>query len=851
MSVTLSLFAGVGAQFLDNNGTILSGGLIYTYTAGTTTPLTTYTTNLGTVAQPNPIVLDSAGRIPGGELWLTTGYGYKFVTKDSNGVLIGTYDNVPSSAQPPITNDASNIAYEQGAPTTAGSFVIGDTYLITSIGTTNFQTIGAVSNTVGVHFIATGIGSGTGTAQFSRTVQSKLQDVISVKDFGAVGDGIADDTLAIQNAFNWAVYQYSSSGKGVGSVYIPAGNYLISDTLQMSYGDRYTSLQVYGDGPKPVGETKFSGTVIIVNFNDRPAIAVNGGRSCSIKDLSILGLNESWVTTNNLGISATANIDELAEANWSNPAFPSSATSRYAPYAGVAIDPYAGSQPAVHYPNVTFPSWTGITTQYGKNYSSDTLIENVQIYGFVVGVVNQPSNADGNGDFTKIVKCTINQCVYAIAICNTQSRLVRISDCILAQNYTAITTSKYGVQIGNPQIYIDNTNFDNNIYWVYCLSASYGGVVSFTNCYAEGMYSIGTFTGGGGTDSPLTFNSCYFYFQWNDGNYRGTPIYMLNSNVQTTFSSCAFYDNTSLLNILSFPTNPSKITFENTNVNNIGLNATKLYEKSAINSSRSISCSYNQSTCNHFNVYSEALWDLNTGTLSSANNVTNSNSVDSYWRQFGLSFQANIYAQFGINAYSPSHKIPVFTGINPMDRTFGSSISQTGKVVTYGVGSSSTEAYLTQKGGDVGDLIVSGTTGIVYFVSARTALTLTLVAQTGFDSSGNLVATETLTGLWWARNCRVYAIYSTIFGDYTSASPTITNVVRGDSYSGGFADINYGLQINDYMCVDENYQTDPLLAQITGLDTTAQTITLNSNLNYTQVRTKLPLFIRQSPANNT
>ena len=64
MSVTLSLFAGVGAQFLDNNGAILSGGLIYTYTAGTTTPLTTYTTNLGTVAQPNPIVLDSAGRIP-------------------------------------------------------------------------------------------------------------------------------------------------------------------------------------------------------------------------------------------------------------------------------------------------------------------------------------------------------------------------------------------------------------------------------------------------------------------------------------------------------------------------------------------------------------------------------------------------------------------------------------------------------------------------------------------------------------------------------------------------------------------------------------------------------------------
>jgi len=41
MSVTLSLFAGAGAQFLDDSGNVLTGGLIYTYAAGTTTPLAT------------------------------------------------------------------------------------------------------------------------------------------------------------------------------------------------------------------------------------------------------------------------------------------------------------------------------------------------------------------------------------------------------------------------------------------------------------------------------------------------------------------------------------------------------------------------------------------------------------------------------------------------------------------------------------------------------------------------------------------------------------------------------------------------------------------------------------------
>jgi hypothetical protein len=92
--VYLSPVGGVAAQFFDNNGVILFGGKLYTYAAGTTTPLTTYTTNAGTVARTNPIVLDSAGRVSnGGEIWITSAQ-YKFVLKSSTDVLIATYDNV-------------------------------------------------------------------------------------------------------------------------------------------------------------------------------------------------------------------------------------------------------------------------------------------------------------------------------------------------------------------------------------------------------------------------------------------------------------------------------------------------------------------------------------------------------------------------------------------------------------------------------------------------------------------------------------------------------------------------------------------------------------------------------------
>ena len=94
MSVNLSPVGGAAAQFFNNDGVPLSGGLIYTYLAGTNTPAATYTTSAGNVAHSNPIVLDSAGRVPTGEIWLSFNVSYKFVIKDSGGSLIGTYDNI-------------------------------------------------------------------------------------------------------------------------------------------------------------------------------------------------------------------------------------------------------------------------------------------------------------------------------------------------------------------------------------------------------------------------------------------------------------------------------------------------------------------------------------------------------------------------------------------------------------------------------------------------------------------------------------------------------------------------------------------------------------------------------------
>jgi hypothetical protein len=187
VSISISLLAGAGWQFFDNNGVPLAGGLLYTYEAGTTTPRQTYTDASGTTTNSNPIVLDSAGRVPE-QVWLTSGSSYKFILQTSTNVTVWTEDNVPPNSVIITSIDSSNVTFIQA-----------------------------------------------GTGAVTRTAQAKMRETVSVLDFGADPTGAADSTTAIQNAI--------SAGH---AVYFPAGTYLCStvtlDAGTMIYGDGPTSI---------------------------------------------------------------------------------------------------------------------------------------------------------------------------------------------------------------------------------------------------------------------------------------------------------------------------------------------------------------------------------------------------------------------------------------------------------------------------------------------------------------------------------------------------------------------------------------------------------------------------------
>ncbi len=133
MSVYLSPVFGAGAQLFNNSGVPLAGGKLYTYLAGTTTLVTTYTDQTGGVANANPIILDSSGR-PTSEVWLPVGYQYKFMVTDSNGTPIGyTYDYISG------LNDTTV------SPIVISEWVLGSVPTYVSI--TSFTVVGNLTTT--------------------------------------------------------------------------------------------------------------------------------------------------------------------------------------------------------------------------------------------------------------------------------------------------------------------------------------------------------------------------------------------------------------------------------------------------------------------------------------------------------------------------------------------------------------------------------------------------------------------------------------------------------------------------------------------------------------------------------
>lgn len=184
-------------QFFDNDGRPAAGFKLYTYSAGTTTPLATYADRDGAVENSNPIILDARGECVA---YLSSGQVYDFVLTTASDAQVWTRSGVTADS-----GGADALPFVQG-----------------------------------------------GAGAVSRSTQSKLREIASPEDFGAVGDGGTDDTAAIQAAIDAARvvrFKPGSTYRISQSLIVPSNRTIIADGATVTRsGTINNMLRNYADG---------------------------------------------------------------------------------------------------------------------------------------------------------------------------------------------------------------------------------------------------------------------------------------------------------------------------------------------------------------------------------------------------------------------------------------------------------------------------------------------------------------------------------------------------------------------------------------------------------------------------
>ena len=228
-----SLFTSGRYQGFDSAGVPLSGGLLYSYAAGTLTPLATYTTQSGGVANANPVVLDSAGRAP---VWLSSS-SYRMILKTAAGVTVTDDDNI--SPYP------------------------GETVTFAPSGT------GAVAT----------------------TVQAKLRESVSAFDFMTAAQ-VADvqaGTIALDVSAAVQAAITHVKARGGGAVFFPFGRYRCDTTIKLqntTASNAHVSLIGEGGGNAFIPNTA-TGSIIVGNTGGI-ALDCAGSSSVTLRDIGVM-----------------------------------------------------------------------------------------------------------------------------------------------------------------------------------------------------------------------------------------------------------------------------------------------------------------------------------------------------------------------------------------------------------------------------------------------------------------------------------------------------------------------------------------------------------------------------------
>jgi hypothetical protein len=345
----MQILPNAKSQFIDSAGQPLASGTVGFYFPGTLNPKATFQDSAGTIANTNPVQLDSRGQAI---IW---GNGiYRQIVKDASGVTI--WDQITEDPNAGLTGDLTDNLFVAGTNFTPGTTTqltlttapgsvqnmwvyfdgtyqadnqlslsgttltfnspipVGVTLVTVKIGTTiaigtpgtGAVTDASVAANAGINSTKLAYIEGD-AGSLSRTVQSKLRERISVKDFGAKGDGITDDSAAFQVALNTAISQNSR-------LVIPSGCYIIGTPLVAQFSNVSGGLNDHGRRPRIEGDGSEDTLLFYTGASASPVLSVIGaGDFVDLMTVKGFRINRPFATPAGVGLLVSTTIHGVIE----------------------------------------------------------------------------------------------------------------------------------------------------------------------------------------------------------------------------------------------------------------------------------------------------------------------------------------------------------------------------------------------------------------------------------------------------------------------------------------------------------------------------------------------------------